>query len=84
MRLQECAKVVVEQYHGELPQSREELLALPGIGPYTASAICAFARNLPEPVIDTNIRRVLIFLLELDENISLKDLEDIAFQLIPE
>lgn len=82
--MQECAKVVVEQYHGELPQSREELLALPGIGPYTASAICAFARNLPEPVIDTNIRRVLIFLLELDENISLKDLEDIAFQLIPE
>lgn len=84
MRLQECAKVVVEQYHGELPQSREELLALPGIGPYTASAICAFARNFSEPVIDTNIRRVLIFLLKLDENISLKDLEDIASQLIPE
>lgn len=83
LRLQECAKIVVEKYNGELPQSKSALLDLPGIGPYTASAICAFAWNLPEVVIDTNIRRVLIFLLKLDEEISIKDLEQIAAQLIP-
>ena len=60
------------------------LLDLPCIGPYTASAICAFAWNQPEPVIDTNIRRVLIFLLGLDEEMSLKELEVLARELIPE
>lgn len=84
LRLQECAKIVVEKYQRKLPKNKKKLLDLPGIGPYTASAICAFARNLPEPVIDTNIRRVLIFLLKLDENISLKELEIIAKPLIPE
>lgn len=84
LRLQSCAQEVVANYHGKLPQTREQLLELPGIGPYTASAICAFAWNQPEPVIDTNIRRVLIFLLKLEENISLAELETQAKKLIPE
>ncbi|MBO4203777.1 Fe-S cluster assembly protein HesB [bacterium] len=83
LRLQACAKIITETLHGELPHSREELLKLPGIGPYTASAICAFARNLPEPIIDTNIRRVLIFLLKLPEEISIQQLEKEAKKLIP-
>lgn len=84
LRLQVCAQEVVNRFQGKLPQDREELLQLPGIWPYTASAICAFAWNLPEPVIDTNIRRVLIFLLKLDENISFQELEKKAKKLIPE
>ncbi len=84
LRLQTCAQEVMNRYHGNLPQRRDQLLELPGIWPYTASAICAFAWNLPEPVIDTNIRRVLIFLLKLDENISLQELEKKAKMLIPE
>lgn len=84
LRLQSCAQAVVERYWGVLPESREMLLDLPWIGPYTASAICAFAWNQPEPVIDTNIRRVLIFLLGLDEEMSLKELEVLARELIPE
>lgn len=84
LRLQNCAQEVVNRYQGQLPQDKELLLTLPGIGPYTASAICAFAWNLPEPVIDTNIRRVLIFLLKLDEGISLQELEKEAKKLIPE
>lgn len=84
LRLQNCAKEVVEKHQGKLPKERSKLLGLPWIWPYTASAICAFARNQSKPVIDTNIRRVLIFLLKLDENISLQELENIAKQLIPE
>lgn len=84
LRLQTCARTVVEEHQGKLPQDREQLLQLPWIWPYTASAICAFARNMPEPVIDTNIRRVLIFLLKLDESISLQKLEKRAKKLIPE
>ena len=77
IRLQDCAKEVIEKYNWKLPQNKEVLLTLPWIWPYTASAICSFAWNLPEPVIDTNIRRVLIFLLKLPEDISYKELEEI-------
>ncbi|KFJ08150.1 A/G-specific DNA glycosylase [Bifidobacterium tsurumiense] len=59
LRLQECARVVSEQYHNQLPHSYEELLALPGIGDYTASAVMSFAYGQRIAVIDTNIRRVL-------------------------
>ena len=51
--------VVTEQYGGVLPRQREDLLALPGIGPYTADAIIAFAYRERSTVLDTNIRRVL-------------------------
>ena len=84
IRLQECAKKIIEEYNWNLPKDKEKLLKLPWIWPYTASAICAFSRNLPEPVIDTNIRRVLIFLLKLPEDISHNELEKIAKGLIPE
>jgi A/G-specific adenine glycosylase len=84
IRLQECAKYVIENYNWKLPQDKEALLRFPWIGPYTASAICSFAWNLPEPVIDTNIRRVLIFLLKLPEDIPYKELEKITEELIPE
>ncbi len=83
MRLQECAKVVISHYNWKLPTSKEALLTLPWIWPYTAWAICAFAWNMDEVVIDTNIRRVLIFLLKLDENITQKELEKIAKMMIP-
>jgi A/G-specific adenine glycosylase len=84
LRLQECAQLVVEKYNGELPWNIDLLLELPWIWPYTAWAICSFAWNLPEVVIDTNIRRVLIFLLKLPEDISYDELSMIAKRLIPE
>ena len=62
---------------------RAQLQKLPGIGPYTSAAIMSFARNLPVPVVDTNIRRVLIFLFKLPETISSKELEKFALQIIP-
>ncbi|TBW21616.1 A/G-specific adenine glycosylase [Arcanobacterium bovis] len=59
LRLQECARVVARDYDGVLPSTREELLALPGIGAYTADAVLAFAFGKYSVVLDTNIRRVL-------------------------
>jgi A/G-specific adenine glycosylase len=55
------ALLAVAKEHSKLPTSYEELLTLPGIGRYTASAICAFAYDtLSHPVLETNIRTVLI------------------------
>lgn len=59
LRLQECAKVVAERYRNELPRTYDELVALPGIGDYTASAVMSFAFGERIAVIDTNVRRVL-------------------------
>jgi A/G-specific adenine glycosylase len=60
LRLQKLAHVVTEQYRGTLPSDYELLLRLPGIGPYTAGAIRAFAFNEYTPLIETNIRRIFI------------------------
>ncbi len=83
LNFRNCAKAVCTQYHGKLPLEREKLLHLPGIWAYTAAAICAFADNQEIPVIDTNIRRVLIFLFSFPETLSLQQLEKEAKSLIP-
>lgn len=60
LRLQSCAQVVATRYRNKLPCTYEELIALPGVGDYTASAILSFAYGKHIAVIDTNIRRVLM------------------------
>jgi len=58
--LWECAKKIAHEYNGKFPRSHKELQALPGVGPYTAGAIMAFAFNDAVPLIETNIRSVYI------------------------
>lgn len=58
-RLWECARVVVERHGGLVPSEADALLALPGVGDYTASAVRAFAFGQHAVVLDTNVRRVL-------------------------
>jgi A/G-specific adenine glycosylase len=59
LRLHACAVAIVERHGGIVPDSVDDLLALPGIGDYTARAVAAFAYGKRHPVVDTNIRRVL-------------------------
>ncbi len=59
LRLHEAAGAMVERHGGEVPDDVEALLALPGVGPYTAAAVACFAFGRPVPVVDTNVRRVL-------------------------
>ncbi|MEK7538354.1 MAG: A/G-specific adenine glycosylase [Patescibacteria group bacterium] len=60
LALKRCAEKIVAEHRGKVPRGRDELEALPGIGPYTAGAIRAFAFDEPEVFIETNIRRVFI------------------------
>jgi len=53
------ARMIVSEYNGQFPSSYEEILALKGIGPYTAAAIASFAFNLPHAVLDGNVIRVI-------------------------
>ncbi|MFJ6196045.1 A/G-specific adenine glycosylase [Micromonospora sp. NPDC092111] len=59
VRLRDCAVAIVERHGGEVPDQLDRLLALPGIGTYTARAVAAFAYGQRHPVVDTNVRRVV-------------------------
>ncbi len=58
--LQKCAKAIINEYRGDWPEDEKELMKLPGIGKYTASAIACFAFNRQITVIDTNVRKVIL------------------------
>jgi A/G-specific adenine glycosylase len=59
LRLHACAVAIVEQHAGVVPDDVEALLALPGIGTYTARAVATFAYGQRHPVVDTNVRRLV-------------------------
>jgi A/G-specific adenine glycosylase len=59
LRLHAAATAIVDQHGGEVPDDHAALLALPGIGEYTASAVASFAFRRRHVVLDTNVRRVL-------------------------
>jgi A/G-specific adenine glycosylase len=59
LRLHECARELVARYAGGVPSDVDALLSLPGVGAYTARAVAAFAFGQRQPVVDTNVRRVV-------------------------
>lgn len=58
-QLHAAAKVMLAEHAGQVPEDREARRALPGIGAYTAGAIGSIAFDLPEPIVDGNVARVL-------------------------
>ncbi len=63
--LLKCARAVVNDHGGRFPDTREGLLTLPGIGPYTASAIAAIAYDAAATVVDGNVERVMARLYDV-------------------
>jgi len=59
LRLHETATIITERHFGAVPEDVDALLALPGIGRYTAAAVASFAFGQRHAVLDTNVRRVL-------------------------
>src|SRR5262249_17583248 len=70
-RLQLAAQMVTTKFGACLPATRTQIEQLPGIGRYTAGAISSFAFNLPEPIVDANVARVLTRLTNLRQPIDL-------------
>lgn len=58
--LKKAAKKIMEEHGGNFPSSYEEILALPGIGSYTAGAVASIAFSLPYPAVDGNVLRILM------------------------
>jgi len=85
--LHRAAKAIVAQFGGSISGDLDLLRALPGVGPYTASAVAAFAFDQPVPVLDANIQRVIARLFDFRENISTASgkrfLDQAAVSLLP-
>ena len=86
--LHRAAKTVVSAHGGKMPRAPALIRALPGIGRYTAGAVASFAFDLPEPLVDANVARVLARLLDLhtpiDSTAGQAALWAAAVALVPE
>jgi len=76
--LQKTAQAVVEEYQGVFPTSHQDLLNLPGVGPYTAGAVSAFAYDQAQALVDANVTRVFSrlfnYLEEVDSGKGIKQM----------
>lgn len=79
--IQEAARVIVDRHDGEVPRDLDALMALPGIGPYTARAILAFAFEVDAAVVDTNVARVLARLE--GRALRARETQQLADELLP-
>ena len=68
--LQQGVREVVEQYNGKVPETRQEILSLKGVGPYTAGAVLSIAFGKAEPAVDGNVMRVLSRVLLIEDDIA--------------
>ena len=69
--LKKAAQVIVNDYAGIFPKDHKSVLSLPGIGPYTAGAICSIAFDQPTPAVDGNVLRVIARLTDDDTPVEL-------------
>ena len=86
VRLKQIAQAVVERYGGAMPSDEQTLRSLPGIGPYTVAAVRAFAFDLDDAALDTNVRRVthrVLHGLEHPPKIPVRALDADARALVP-
>jgi A/G-specific adenine glycosylase len=83
LRLRDIARTVLAQHGGKLPRTKDALLKLKGIGRYTAGAVLTFAYGQAEPILDTNVRRVLRRIFCGARAPSDRDLWALAERLLP-
>jgi A/G-specific adenine glycosylase len=79
--LQKAAQMVLRDYAGVFPQTYDEIIRLPGVGPYTAAAIASFAFNEAKAVVDGNVFRVLSRVFAVDTDIASSAARGIFTQL---
>lgn len=84
--LLKCARAVVSDHGGAFPDTKQVLLTLPGIGPYTASAIASIAFGRAETVVDGNVERVMarVFAVQTPLPAAKSELTDLAARLTPD
>jgi len=79
--LQRAAQLIVERQGRKFPRDFDDILALPGIGRYTAGAISSIAFNEPKPILDGNVIRVLCRIFGIETNPREKETNNALWQL---
>lgn len=82
VHLHECARAVVREHGGKLPDDPDALRHLPGLGPYTVAAVLSLAFGQDVAALDTNVRRV-VARVEFSATPGERDLRDAAARLVP-
>ncbi len=87
-RLHDAAKIMMDRFDGQVPDTAEELMSLPGVGRYTAGAVASSAYQVAAPVVDGNVMRVLTRVFRVKGNpktgAANKRLWEIAEALVPD
>src|SRR5947208_8952014 len=79
--LQKAARVILHEHGGTFPKRFEDVLALPGIGRYTAGAICSIAFNQAHPIVDGNVARVLTRIFGIEGEARAKSVNEKLWRL---
>ncbi len=82
--LKRAAEIIMDEYQGDFPASYEKMIRLPGIGEYTAGAICSICYDQPTPAVDGNVLRVMMRLADCHDSIDdLKTRRRVREDLVP-
>lgn len=81
----EIANYILNNFNGQIPQSKKELLEIPFVGPYTASAILSLGYEVPSAMVDSNVERIIkrLFFKHLSKKKSFRIVQAIADMLAP-
>lgn len=81
----EIANYILSKYNGQIPKSKKDLLEIPFVGSYTASAILSLSYGIPSAMVDSNVERIIrrIFLKHLSNKKSFRIVQTIADMLAP-
>lgn len=82
--LHESAQIIVDKYDGQFPREYDEILALKGIGSYTAGAISSIAYGKPVPAVDGNVLRIMSRYYLIKENIVELKIQKQIFKIVQE
>lgn len=83
--LVKSSRFIIKEYQGKIPNTRNELLAIPHVGPYTANAILSLSYEIPVPMVDSNVQRIIkrVFFVKSERKILQKKIYRCAEALLP-
>jgi endonuclease-3 len=82
-RIKQISKMVLEEYNGKVPKTREQLMQLPGVGPKCADIILSYGYGIPSIAIDTHCNRIPKRLGMVNEDANLEDVKNVLESLVP-
>lgn len=82
--IKKTCRILVEEYGGEVPNTREELMRLPGVGRKTANVVLSVGFGVPALAVDTHVERVAKRLRMVPKSATVREVEDILMKKLPE